>query len=224
MKKQLLPKRQRLETARLKKLTAYERRARSQGYQRIAGIDEAGRGPLAGPVVAAVCIFPEDCYIPGINDSKKLSMEERERFYEMIHANPAILSGVGIVEALIIDQINILQATYQAMAVAISQLQEKPDYILIDGNCLPQSLDLEFPCEGIVEGDSICQSVMAAGILAKVTRDRIMLQHHQTWPGYGFDEHKGYGTEKHRERLKELGPCPIHRMSFEPVRLAVKNL
>lgn len=223
MQKRSLPKQQRLETARLKKLTAYERRARSQGYKSIAGVDEAGRGPLAGPVVAAVCIIPEDVYLPGIKDSKKLPVEERERLYELIRSNSTILAGIGIVEALIIDQINILQATYQAMAVAISQLVQKPDYILIDGNRLPQSLDLEYPCEGIVEGDSVCQSVMAAGILAKVTRDRIMLQHHQTWPEYGFDEHKGYGTEKHRDRLQQLGPCPIHRMSFEPVRLANKD-
>ncbi|HUD01858.1 MAG TPA: ribonuclease HII [Rhabdochlamydiaceae bacterium] len=222
MQKQSLPKQQRRETARLKLITAYERRARLQGYQWIAGVDEAGRGPLAGPVVAAACIIPEDVYIPGINDSKKLTAEQREVLYQKIRENPAILSGIGIVEAIIIDQINILQATFQAMVAAIAQLQQKPDYILIDGNQMPIRLKMELPCEGIVEGDSLSQSVMAAGILAKVTRDRIMLEHDKKWPEYGFKKHKGYGTEKHRESLKRLGPCPIHRMSFEPVQMAVK--
>lgn len=223
MKKQSLPKQQRLETARLKTLTAYEERARSQGYKAIAGVDEAGRGPLAGPVVAAACILPENFYLPGINDSKKLTAEERERLYHMIKENPEILSGVGIVEALIIDQINILQATFQAMIAAVLQLQQKPDYILIDGNQIPKSLLLELPCEGIVQGDSLSQSIMAAGILAKVTRDKIMLEHHKTWPDYGFKDHKGYGTEKHLEKLRELGPCPLHRKSYEPVKIEVNK-
>jgi ribonuclease HII len=223
MKKQSLPKKQRLETARLKTLTAYEERARRQGYKAIAGVDEAGRGPLAGPVVAAACILPENFYLPGINDSKKLTAEERERLYQMIKENPEILSGVGIVEALIIDQINILQATFQAMVVAVLQLQQKPDYILIDGNQIPKSLQLELPCEGIVQGDSLSQSIMAAGILAKVTRDKIMLEHHKTWPDYGFKDHKGYGTEKHLEKLRELGPCPLHRRSYEPVKIEVNK-
>jgi ribonuclease HII len=222
MKKQSLLKPQKREIARLKKLTAFEERARSQGYKCIAGVDEAGRGPLAGPVVAAACIIPENCYLPGIDDSKKLTAEERERLYQMIKENPEILSGVGIVEALMIDQINILQATFQAMVAAILQLKQKPDYLLFDGNQIPKSLQLEMPCEGIVQGDSLSLSVMAAGILAKVTRDKIMLEHHKTWPGYCFDEHKGYGTEKHLERLKEIGPCPIHRRSYEPVKIAVK--
>ena len=222
MKKQSLPKQRRREAARFKLVTAYESRARAQGYKAIAGVDEAGRGPLAGPVVAAACIFPEGFYLPGINDSKKLTSEQRERLYALIKENPEILSGVGIVESLIIDQINILQATFQAMAAAIAALSQKPDYLLIDGNQMPLRLKLELPCEGIVEGDSLSQSIMAAGILAKVTRDRMMLEHHKTWPQYGFDEHKGYGTEKHLKGLKEFGPCPIHRMSYEPVKRAVK--
>lgn len=222
MKKQSLPIQQRLETARLKRLTAYERRARSQGYRLIAGIDEAGRGPLAGPVVAAACVLPEDLHLQGIKDSKLMTAEEREALYEKIRQNPAILSGVGIVEALIIDQINILRATFQAMAAALAQLPEKPDYALIDGNQLPPQLVHTLPCEGIVEGDTLSQSIMAAAILAKVTRDRIMLEHHKTWPEYGFAEHKGYSTPKHMELLKKLGPCPIHRMTFEPVRMAIK--
>ncbi|MBS0647749.1 MAG: ribonuclease HII [Verrucomicrobia bacterium] len=222
MKKQSLPIQQRLETARLKRLTAYERRARSQGYHLIAGIDEAGRGPLAGPVVAAACVLPEDLRLPGIKDSKQMTAEDRERLYDKIRQNPDILSGVGIVEALIIDQINILRATFQAMAAALAQLPQKPDYVLIDGNQLPPQLVHTLPCEGIVDGDTLSQSIMAAAILAKVTRDRIMLEHHQTWPEYGFAEHKGYSTPKHMELLKKLGPCPIHRMTFEPVRMAMK--
>jgi ribonuclease HII len=222
MKKQSLPIQQRLETARLKRLTAYERRARSQGYLLIAGVDEAGRGPLAGPVVAAACVLPEDCYLPGIKDSKQMTAEDRERLFEKIRQNPEILSGVGIVEALIVDQINILRATFQAMAAAIAQLSQKPDYVLIDGNQIPPQLSLAMPCEGIVEGDNLSQSIMAAAILAKVTRDRIMLEHHKRWPEYCFAEHKGYSTPKHQRLLKELGPSPIHRMSYEPVKMAVK--
>lgn len=222
MKKQSLPIQQRLETARLKRLIAYERRARSQGYRLIAGVDEAGRGPLAGPVVAAACILPENLFLPGIKDSKQITAEERERLYEKIRQNPEILSGVGIVEALIIDQVNILRATFQAMAAAIAQLSQKPDYVLIDGNQIPPQLNLAMPCEGIVEGDTLSQSIMAAAILAKVTRDRIMLEHHKTWPEYCFAEHKGYSTPQHLRLLKELGPSPIHRMSFEPVKMAVK--
>ncbi len=220
MKKQSLPKQQRREKARLKALAAYESRARLQGYKFIAGVDEAGRGPLAGPVVAAACIIPENVYIPGINDSKKLTAENREELYGRIMENPAILSGIGIVEALIIDQINILQATLKAMVAAIAELKQRPDYILIDGNQLLRFL--EMPCEGIVQGDSRSQSIMAAGILAKVTRDRIMRQHHKTWPEYGFAEHKGYSTPQHQESLSRLGPCPIHRMSFEPVKMSIK--
>jgi len=203
-------------------LTAYERRARSQGYQLIAGVDEAGRGPLAGPVVAAACILPEGFLLQGIKDSKQLTAGERERLYEKIRQSPEILSGVGIVEALIIDQVNILRATFQAMAAAIAQLSQKPDYVLIDGNQLPPQLVQLMPCKAIVEGDTLSQSIMAAAVLAKVTRDRIMLEHHKTWPEYCFAEHKGYPTPKHRKLLKEWGPCPIHRMSYEPVKMAVK--
>lgn len=222
MKKQSLPKLPRREQTRLKRLTAYEERARLQGYKWIAGVDEAGRGPLAGPVTAAACIIPEGVYLPGIQDSKKLSAEEREKFYALILENPMILTGIGIVESVIIDQINILRATFEAMAAAIFQLKQKPDYLLFDGNQFPRYLD--FPVsEGIVQGDSRSQSVMAAGILAKVTRDRIMLEHHKTWPDYGFAEHKGYSTPQHMESLQRLGPCLIHRMSFEPVRMAINK-
>ncbi len=212
MKKKSLPKQQRLD------LTAYETNARLKGYCHIAGVDEAGRGPLAGPVVAAACILPEGRLISDIDDSKRLSAEARERLYERIQQDPSILSGIGIVEALIIDQVNILQATFLAMAAAIAQLSQQPGYVLVDGNQLPP---LEMPCEGIVKGDTLSQSIMAASILAKVTRDRIMNNLHQKWPEYGFAGHKGYPTPQHLELLKRLGPCPEHRRSYEPVRMSL---
>jgi ribonuclease HII len=210
MKKRSLPKHRRL-----KSLTVYERKAESLGFKRVAGVDEAGRGPLAGPVVAAACILPNDLYLPGIDDSKKLSPQERERLYAQIMEDPSILSGVGVVEAVIIDQVNILQATFLAMAAAVLQLKEQPDYVLVDGNQLPP---LNIPAEGIVEGDTLSQSIMAAAIIAKVTRDRIMLKLHERWPEYGFAEHKGYPTPQHLEKLKRLGACPEHRRSYAPVK------
>lgn len=215
MKRQPLPKQQQLKIA----FTAYEAKARLQGYQRIAGVDEAGRGPLAGPVVAAACILPDDLHLPGINDSKKLTAADRERLYDRIKNDPSILSAVGVVDALIIDQVNILQATLQAMVIAITQLSQKPDYVLVDGNKVPP---LEMPCEAIVQGDNLSQSIMAAAILAKVTRDKMMVEHHKTWPAYGFAENKGYPTAKHRETLERIGPCPIHRKTYEPVTKAIQ--
>lgn len=199
-------------------LTALETKARRQGYRRIAGVDEAGRGPLAGPVVAAACILPEGLEIPGINDSKKLSAEARDFLYEKIQQDPSILSGVGVVEALMIDQVNILQATFLAMAAAVAKLSEQPDYVLVDGNQLPP---LEMPCVGVVKGDTLSQSIMAASILAKVTRDRIMRNLHQKWPLYGFARHKGYPTPQHLDLLKRLGPCPEHRLSYQPVKMSM---
>jgi ribonuclease HII len=198
--------------------TRYEARARAQGYVKIAGLDEAGRGPLAGPVVAAACMIPEGLWFKGINDSKVLSADERKRLFDLIRNHPEVITGVGIVEAVIIDQINILQATLQAMKMAVMDLREAPDYILVDGNQRPS---FNVFCEGVVKGDSECQSIMAAGILAKVTRDEMMLEFHKAWPQYHFDEHKGYGTEKHMKALKEFGPCPIHRMTFAPVVAAL---
>ena len=215
-KKQSLPIQQRLEDARLKTLVAFETRARKRGFQKIAGVDEAGRGPLAGPVVAAACIIPEGIYLPGINDSKKLTSEQRERLYDLLKSNPEILSAEGVVEAIIIDQINILRATLEAMAVAIVKLKAKPDYVLVDGNRLPS---LEMPAEAIVRGDSLSQSIMAAAIIAKVTRDKMMKQYHEQWPEYGFDEHKGYPTPQHLQALEKFGACPIHRQSFGPVKM-----
>jgi ribonuclease HII len=206
--------RQRLEKARLKSLTAYERRARLEGYSSIAGVDEAGRGPLAGPVVAAACIIPEGVYLEGIDDSKKLSSGQREKLHKKILENEDIVHAVELVDALIIDQVNILQATLRAMAGAVLKLKKRSDYVLVDGNQVPP---LDVPAEAIVDGDCLSQSIMAAAILAKCTRDSLMVEYHEKWPEYGFRQHKGYGTEKHLEALKKHGPCPIHRKTFHPV-------
>ena len=193
-----------------------EKRLKEKGFRRLAGVDEAGRGPLAGPVVAAACILPDKMEIDGIDDSKKLTAEKRKKLYDQLMQDTSILSAVGIVEALIIDQVNILQATMQAMAAAVLKLKVKPDYLLVDGNRLFAS---DIPGEAIIQGDAICQSIMAASIIAKVTRDTIMEKLDVNWPGYGFAIHKGYPTKAHLEALRLLGPCPEHRRSYEPVRL-----
>lgn len=210
-----------LQQQRFDHLSIYESKARSQGYRLIAGVDEAGRGPLAGPVVAAACILPKGLSIPGIDDSKKLSAEKREKIYAELQQNPSILSGVGVVEALIIDQVNILQATLHAMTAAILKLQEKPDYLLVDGNRLPP---VKIPGKAVIKGDTLSQSIMAAAILAKVTRDKIMKEIDQKWPGYGFAVHKGYPTPQHLTALRLLGPCPEHRRSYGPVQMQMSVL
>ncbi|MBY0529372.1 MAG: ribonuclease HII [Rhabdochlamydiaceae bacterium] len=203
------------EMERLKKLCLIEAQVRSQGFRAIAGVDEAGRGPLAGPVVAAACILPDGLFLEGIDDSKKLSAKERFVLFEKIKCHPAVHYSIGIVDALIIDQVNILQATFQAMLLAISALQLKPDFLLVDGNKLPST---ELPAQAIVKGDSRCQSIAAASILAKETRDSLMLTYHEKWPEYNFSKHKGYGTKEHLLAIEKYGPCPIHRMSFEPLK------
>ena len=196
-------------------LLAIEAHARALGYQCIAGIDEAGRGPLAGPVVAAACIIPQGLILPGVNDSKQLSSSQRDLLYAQILDTRVIDYGLGIVDHLTIDAINILQATLQAMAQAISQLKQKPDYLLVDGLHLPPVAITGLP---LVEGDSKSQTIAAASILAKVTRDRLMQEFHEKWPPYGFNAHKGYATAQHIEALRKYGPCPIHRKSFEPIK------
>jgi ribonuclease HII len=193
----------------------FERGARSRGFCRIAGVDEAGRGPLAGPVVAAACILPEDVQIEGINDSKQLLPSQRFAVFQKIVALRETCYGIGVIDALIIDQVNILQATMQAMLLAIAALSLKPDYLLIDGNRMPQT---SIAGEAIIEGDARSQSIAAASILAKETRDQMMYGFHQQWPEYGFDEHKGYATKKHIEAIQRFGPCPIHRMTFAPIK------
>lgn len=200
------------ERKRLKKLMSYERKHHKAGSKAVAGVDEAGRGPLAGPVVAAVCILPQSTLISQIDDSKKLSSKLRTEIYERLLSDRKIHYGIGIIDSLEIDRINIYQATIQAMLMAVKQLKILPDCLLVDGLALPHPT---IPVEKIIKGDQLSQSIAAASIIAKVTRDRIMLDYHEQWPVYGFSQHKGYGTQKHRDALRKHGPCPIHRRSFK---------
>lgn len=199
------------ERKRLSQMISYERKAHRNGYKVIAGIDEAGRGPLAGPVVAAVCILPRKTLISGIDDSKKLQPKKRAEIYERLVNDPAIHFGVGIVGSIEIDRINIYQATIQAMLLAVKQLKILPDYLLVDGLALPHP---SIPVEKIIKGDQLSQSIAAASIIAKETRDQLMIKFDNEWPEYGFKQHKGYGTAMHCEALRKYGPSPIHRRSF----------
>lgn len=182
----------------------------AQGYRILCGVDEAGRGPLAGPVCAAAVILPEHLEIPGLNDSKKLTDKKRRELFPLIKEQ-AIAYGIGIATEGEIDEINILQATYLAMERAVAQLSVKPDLLLIDGN---RAKDFGIPAKTVVKGDSLSASIAAASILAKVTRDDMMLELAETYPQYGFDIHKGYGTKAHYAALTEYGACQIHRKSF----------
>ena len=189
----------------------YESKALKNGYKLICGVDEAGRGPLAGPVCAAAVILPEDAVIEGLNDSKKLSEKKREALYDVIKEKAiAFCVAYGTLEE--IETLNILQATFLAMNRAIDGLAVKPDFALIDGNRVPK--DIKIPCETVVKGDGKSMSVAAASVLAKVTRDRLMLEYDKKYPEYDFKKHKGYGTKEHTELIKKYGPCEIHRMSF----------
>lgn len=178
-----------------------------------AGVDEAGRGPLAGPVVAAAVILPESCSIVGIDDSKKLSHLERKAALKKILYN-AVSCSIGIVRHERIDELNILRASLLAMEIAVNKLREKPDFLLIDGN---QTTSLLIPQETIIKGDSRCCSIAAASILAKVTRDSIMEEYDNLYPEYKFRSHKGYPTKEHLEAIRKYGPCPIHRKTFRGV-------
>jgi len=195
-------------------LLTFERLAHSSGFQLVAGIDEAGRGPLAGPVVAAAVILPAGLRIKGVNDSKKLSPDTRERLFDAIMSQ-ALSVGIGMGSAELIDRINILQATRQAMLEAVSQLALQPDYILIDGI---STINSPIPQKTIKKGDSLSLSIAAASIIAKVTRDRLMRELDKVHPGYGFSGHKGYGSALHMEAIRRLGPSPVHRLSFGGVK------
>ena len=184
----------------------------------VAGVDEAGRGPLAGPVVAAAVILDDRVPIPGLADSKKLTALQRDRLYDAIRAH-ALCCSVAEASVEEIDRLNILQATLLAMRRAVEGLRLKPALVLVDGNRLPV---LGIRAEAIVKGDAKVAAISAASILAKVTRDRQLLDHHAAFPQYGFDRHKGYGTADHLQALREHGPCPLHRRSFAPVQLAVR--
>ncbi len=199
------------EEERLINLKQIEKNFHEKGIKYIAGIDEAGRGPLAGPVVVASVIMPEDSMIEGVNDSKKVSEKKREKLYDLI-LEEAVSYGIGIIYQDEIDKINILQATKKGLTEAVEQMDIKPDLIMVDA--LTGIDTLGIPYHSIIKGDAKCYSISAASIIAKVTRDRIMREWDKVYPEYGFASHKGYGTAKHISALKEYGPCPIHRRSF----------
>ena len=195
-------------------MLALEGQAMRRGYCRIAGIDEAGRGPLAGPVVAAAVVLPDGLLLPGVNDSKQLTEDMREKLFEVIHRE-ALAVGVGIGDHVLVDSINILQATLSAMRDAVNALSFTPDFLLIDGI---SSIPMNIPQRTVKKGDSLSLSIAAASIIAKVTRDRMMVDYDAQYPGYGFASHKGYGAATHLAAIAALGPCPIHRKSFSGVK------
>lgn len=199
------------EQERLENLKEIEKEWYKKGTKKICGIDEAGRGPLAGPVVVAAVIMPEDSMIEGVNDSKKVSEEKREKLYDEITQN-AIAWGVGIIDQKEIDEINILNATKKGLTQALTELSEKPDIILVDA--LTGIDTLGIPYQSIIKGDAKSYSIAAASIIAKVTRDRIMRQWDEIYPEYGFGKHKGYGTKVHIEAIRNNGICPLHRKTF----------
>ena len=199
------------EEARLLQLKEHENELREKGFKTICGIDEAGRGPLAGPVVIASVIMPANSMIEGVNDSKKISEKKREKIYDQI-LEEAVSYGIAIIGQDEIDEINILNATKKGLTVSLQELTEKPDLIVVDA--LNGIDTMGIPYESIIKGDAKCYSIAAASILAKVTRDRIMREWDKVYPEYGFEKHKGYGTAAHIAAIKEHGLCPIHRRSF----------
>ena len=201
------------EDLRLEKMLAYEKELYAQGIDLIAGVDEVGRGPLAGPVVAAAVILPKACKIPGLNDSKKIPKSKHKEIYEAVLQN-AIAIGIGVKDNHVIDQVNIYEATKLAMMEAIGQLDPQPQHLLIDA----MKLDLPISQTSIIKGDANSLSIAAASIVAKVTRDQMMEEFDKEYPGYDFAQNAGYGTAKHLAGLEQLGVTPIHRLSFEPVK------
>jgi ribonuclease HII len=204
------------------KRLGFERDLWQKGTALVAGVDEAGCGPLAGPVVAAAVLFPQSWLeaglcpkLRGLNDSKQLTEEQREKYYAIITAHPEIRFGVSAVDVEMIDRINILQAAHRAMRLALEQLQPAPQHVLVDGRPVKS---LRIPHTPLVKGDCRSYSIAAASVVAKVTRDRLMVEYDRQFPGYGFAEHKGYGTPRHLAAIEALGPCPIHRRSFSPFR------
>jgi len=201
----------------------YERELLSRGCASIAGVDEAGRGPLAGPVVAAAVIFPTEWIstgLPralwGLNDSKQLTPEERDHFFASLMALPDVRYAIAWSDHVLIDEINILQATFRAMNDALAQLNPAPAHVLIDGH---QISSVQWAQTPVIDGDAKSYSIAAASVLAKVTRDRMMIEFDRQWPQYGFAAHKGYSTEQHLSALAAHGPCPLHRRSFAPIRV-----
>ena len=209
------------EDLRLENMLRYEKELYQQGYQAIAGIDEVGRGPLAGPVVTACVILPKNCKIKHLNDSKKIPKKHHEEIYQEILAR-ALGIGIGIVDNNVIDQINIYEATKVGMLQAINQLKgevTKPDYLLIDA----MHLETSIPQQSLLKGDANSLSIAAASIVAKVTRDRMMADYANDYPGYAFEKNVGYGTKEHLEGLKKYGITPIHRKTFEPIKSMLKE-
>ncbi|MBP2100319.1 ribonuclease HII [Enterococcus rivorum] len=201
------------ELKRYEEMKQFEKAAYRNGHRLIAGIDEVGRGPLAGPVVAAAVILPDNCTLLGVNDSKKLSTKKRDELYNQIQ-DQAISIGLGVVSQKIIDEVNIYQATKIAMGKALEDLSFVPDYLLIDA----MKLEVNIPQESIIKGDARSISIAAASIIAKVTRDRLMEDYAKRYPGYGFENNAGYGTKEHLLGLENLGICPIHRKTFAPIK------
>ena len=201
------------EDLRLEQMLRYEKELYQAGYQRIAGIDEVGRGPLAGPVVAAAVILPPGCKIKGLNDSKKIPKKKHQEIYQAV-MDKALAVGIGLMDSEIIDQVNIYEATKLAMKKALSKLSLKPDYLLIDA----MKLDVDIPQESIIKGDANSLSIAAASIVAKVTRDKLMADYDKEFPGYDFAKNAGYGTKNHLQGLDRHGVTPIHRKTFEPIK------
>ncbi|MBL3715298.1 MULTISPECIES: ribonuclease HII [Lactococcus] len=206
------------EEERLEMMLSFERQAYVQGFNLVAGIDEVGRGPLAGPVVAAAVVLPKNCKIKGLNDSKKIPKSKHETIFNEIQEK-ALAIGIGLVDNKTIDQVNIYQATKKAMLQAVERLGLQPDYLLVDA----MELDIATPQLSIIKGDAKSASIAAASIVAKVTRDRIMEQYAQQYPHYDFEHNAGYGTAKHLAGLKAFGVTPIHRKTYEPVRTMIKK-
>ena len=204
------------EINRLEIMLRYEKELYAEGINLIAGVDEVGRGPLAGPVVAAAVILPKDCKIKGLNDSKKIPKKKHEEIFQVVKEN-ALAIGIGVMDNHVIDQVNIYEATKLAMKEAIAQLQLKPEHLLIDA----MELDLPISQTSIIKGDANSLSIAAASIIAKVTRDNLMNHYDQEFPGYDFSQNAGYGTAKHLESISKLGITPIHRTSFEPIKSMV---
>jgi ribonuclease HII len=198
------------ERERIRHMLAGERELWEKDVQYVAGVDEAGRGPLAGPVVAAAVIFPKDINIPEINDSKKLCLKKRECLYQIIHEQ-AVAIAAGIISEQEIDQLNILQASMKAMRIAVESLIIQPEYVFVDGRF---TMDIEIPQKAIIKGDQRCYSIAAASVIAKVTRDRIMMKYDTVYPNYGFAKHKGYCTREHINAIRKYGYSNIHRKSF----------
>lgn len=198
-----------------KKPSTLERQLKKRGIRRFAGVDEVGRGPLAGPVVACACVLPEGATFKGLADSKLLSEQVIERLYHALTEHPGVEYALSIVDHEVIDRINILQASLMAMRQAVEGLAVPPEIVVVDGNRIPAALSM--PCLAVVKGDSYCSSVSAASVIAKFTRDHIMREYDKMWPEYGFASHKGYGTAFHFEKIQHHGPCPIHRKTFAPI-------